>query len=186
MGQGRVAEFFGTKGLSVDKFMHTIGFYDLTVQSMQYVDSDSLSMIDAYVAGVNDYIDSAAILPLEFWIFGMSREHFSREDVLVQGRIISFHLSWNWNYDLAREAIREGHPDLADMVEELIPFSTEFLAKLVTSVDDDDLKLWGQYSDETLQERYTKAKETMSRASPPLDPEISKWQDSIRARAELK
>lgn len=57
--------------------------------------------------------------------------------------------------DLAREAVRESHPDLADMVEELIPFATEYLANLVTTVDDEDLKAWGQYSEQTLQEKYT-------------------------------
>jgi hypothetical protein len=29
------------------------------------------------------------------------------------------------------------------MVEELVPFSSEFLSTLVTVVDDDDLKEWG-------------------------------------------
>jgi hypothetical protein len=33
------------------------------------------------------------------------------------------------------------------LVEELVPFSSEFLSALVTVVDDDDLKEWGQYSE---------------------------------------
>ena len=44
---------------------------------------------------------------------------------------------------MAREAIRQSHPDLSDLTEELIPFATEFLSALVTVVDDDDLKEWG-------------------------------------------
>jgi len=72
------------------------------------------------------------------------------------------------------------------MVEELIPFSTEFLSTLVTSVDEEDLKIWGQYSDQTLQERYDNAKETIAKANAPLDPEIIKWQESLRAKADLK
>ena len=87
--------------------------------------------------------------------------------------------------DMAREAIRESHPDLADIVEELVPFSTEFLSTVVTSIDDEDLKQWGQYSEETLQERYNKARETIKRANAPLDPEIIQWQDSLRARRDL-
>jgi len=116
---------------------------------------------------------------------GDKLEHFCLADLVAQANLISFHLSWNWNMDMAREAIRESHPDLADIVEELVPFSTEFLSTVVTSIDDEDLKQWGQYSEETLQERYNKARETIKRANAPLDPEIIQWQDSLRARRDL-
>lgn len=84
---------------------------------------------------------------------------------------------------MAREALRESHPDIADLVEELVPFTTEFLAALVTVVDEADLKQWGQYSEQTLQERYTAARDVVTRASAPLDPEIVQWQESIRQKA---
>ena len=35
------------------------------------------------------------------------------------------------------------HPDLAEMVEEIAPFTNEFIDNMVTIVDDDDLKAWG-------------------------------------------
>jgi len=65
-------------------------------------------MIDSYVNGINDFIQnvglfsgvSAHLLPYEFYIFGMTGdklEPFTRADVLAFGRLISFHLSWNWN-----------------------------------------------------------------------------------------
>jgi hypothetical protein len=129
------------------------------------------------------------LLPPEFYIFGMSGdklEPFTAADVLAQGRLISFHLSWNWNQDLAREALRESHPDIADLVEELIPFTTEFLSALVTVVDDEDLKKWNQYSDKTLQERYSAARDVVTKASAPLHPEIVQWQDSIRQKANVR
>lgn len=87
---------------------------------------------------------------------------------------------------MAREAIRESHPDLADLVEELIPFSTEFLSVLTTSIDEKDLIEWGQHTSSTLQERYTQARSTIERANAPLDPEIIHWQESIRAKADLR
>lgn len=117
---------------------------------------------------------------------GHALEPFSTADILANGRLISFHLSWNWNQDLAREAIRESHPDLADIVEELLPFSSEFLSALVTVIDDDDLKEWNQYSEQTLSERYNNARDHVTNASPPLDPEIEEWQKKIRAKAGLK
>jgi hypothetical protein len=78
---------------------------------------------------------------------GDKLEPFTMADIISIARLISFHLSWNWNQDLEREALRQNHPDIADLVEELVPFSSEFLSALVTVVDDDDLKEWGQYSE---------------------------------------
>ena len=53
------------------------------------------------------------------------------------------------------EALRQKHPDLAQLAEELNPFMGEdFVDELVTIIDDDDLKRNGQYSEKTLTERY--------------------------------
>ena len=75
------------------------------------MDESERAQIEAYIAGVNDYIEnifllgfdrhsSGFLLPPEFYIFGMSGdklEPFTVADVLNQGRLMSFHLSWNWN-----------------------------------------------------------------------------------------
>ena len=181
--QGKISEYFGPKAVNLDKFMLAMEFYEGAKKSALNLDEDSKSHFGAYLDGVNDYISnvglfsgsSARLLPPEFHLFGMSGEKlepFELADLIAQARLISFHLSWNWNMDIAREAIRESHPDLADIVEELVPFTTEYLSTLVTSVDDEDLKQWGQFSEETLQERYHKAKDTLQRANAPIDPEI--------------
>jgi hypothetical protein len=39
-----------------------------------------------------------------------------------------------------REAIRRTHPDLDDIVEELLPFTASNMESLTTVVDDEDLK----------------------------------------------
>lgn len=41
---------------------------------------------------------------------------------------------------MARESLRQKHPDLADMAEEINPFLSSNFVDLVTIVDDDDLK----------------------------------------------
>ena len=57
-------------------------------------------------------------------------------------------------HDMGREALRQKHPDLADFVEELNPFTSDNFKDLVTIIDDDDLRAIGQYSEKTLLERY--------------------------------
>ena len=57
------------------------------------------------------------------------------------------------------ETFRLKHPDLGELVEELSPFTSEFMNDVVTTVDEDDLKEWGQYSDEDILTRYHAARE---------------------------
>jgi hypothetical protein len=99
---------------------------------------------------------------------------------MLAARLISFHLSWNWNMDIGRESLRQNHPDLAEIAEEIIPFTASFLATVVTTVDEEDLKVWGQYVNTTLQERYDQAKEVIARAAAPIDPEILDWQQKVK------
>ena len=60
------------------------------------------------------------------------------------------------------------HPDLAEMAEEINPFTSENMFDLVTIIEDDDLKANGQYSERTLIEKYKEGMETVRKASPPL------------------
>ena len=62
--------------------------------------------------------------------------------------------TWAGQNDLLRESFRLRHPDLAEIVEEFAPFTSEHLNNLVTVVDDKDLKEWGQYSEDSLLSRY--------------------------------
>jgi len=188
--QGRTAEFFGEKTVGVDKFMRSMGFYQKGVEAASLKSEEELSIAKAYCDGVNDFIKnvdfvtafwntaSAKLLPPEFYMFGMTGEKlepYTPEDIYGFSRLISFHLSWNWNQDLARESLRQGHPDLADIVEEVVPFHADFLHAFQTIVDDDDLKEWGQFSEKSLEERYNENIENVKKASPPLDPEIIEW-----------
>ena len=124
------------------------------------------------------------LLPPEFYAFGISDlsqwRPWSPIDSLALVKYKSYYLSWNWMNDLAREALRQKHPDLADMAEEINPFTSEFMNDLVTIIDDDDLRKYGQYSEQTLMEKYAEAQDTMRRASPPLPPDVP----SITLRAD--
>lgn len=91
--------------------MLAMEFYELSKQSVKHLDESELAQINAYTSGVNDYIENICLfgfdrhstgflLPPEFYVFGMAGEKlepFTAADVLAQGRLISFHLSWNWN-----------------------------------------------------------------------------------------
>jgi hypothetical protein len=50
--------------------------------------------------------------------------------------------------------VKEFHPDLEDIFDELLPFGTENAWKVTPVLRDDDLRKMDMWSDETLLERY--------------------------------
>lgn len=70
--------------------------------------------------------------------------------------------------DLGRESLRQKHPDLEDLAEEINPFKSEDFIDLVTIIEDDDLLKFGQFDEKTLLEKYYENIETVKRASPKL------------------
>ena len=86
-------------------------------------------------------------------------EQWTPVDTLAIMKMINFHLSYNWSQDLLRgifENLEDG--EIKDMVEQIVPFSSEFSHNLKPILDDDDMKQQGLYSEETLLERYKNAK----------------------------
>jgi len=84
LGQGRLAELFGQDVLKVDRLFRTVQVNQFTKQWMQdYVKNapeDILTAIDAYLAGINYFIEVGAT-PVEYDILGVDITSFSREDI---------------------------------------------------------------------------------------------------------
>ena len=175
-----MAELFGPDALPIDKFMRRLGLRRVSEESYEMLSDDEKAYYQAYADGVNDFVagvdlysddGTARLLPPEFLTFGITKENWRPwhpVDSMSILRLISFHLSWNWMNDLTRESFRHKHPDLAEFAEELAPFHAGNLADMTTVLDDDDLKQWNQYSEQTLLERYEAAKEHVARASPKI------------------
>jgi len=191
--QGRLAEFFGSKVIVLDKFMRNMGFYRLAQESVSGLHEDERAVLQAYCNGINDFVSqvslmgdnkSASLFPPEFYLFGMTDEvkkPFTIADALGYGRLISFQLTWNWHHDLQREALRQAHPDLAEMAEELLPFTSSYMGSLVTVLAEEDLHRNDHFVEETLDERYQAMRDHVKKASPKLDASISqKLQDLKR------
>ena len=111
--------------------------------------------LQSYANGINDCVlgtsllkknTTGRLLPPEFYAFGISDlkewRPWSPIDSLALLKYKSYYLSWNWMNDLAREALRQKHPDLADMAEEINPFMSKYMHDMVTIIEDEDLKEW--------------------------------------------
>jgi penicillin amidase len=148
LSSGRMSEILGKNALGIDKFYRTIGIRQIAKDSLVNIDNVQKDILNAYSNGINDFLTNikfmqpnatAQLLPPEFYLFNYTTiEPWSPVDTLAIIKLLNFHLSWNWNQDLLREVLeKEG---LADMVEEIFPFTAEFSYNLVTILDADDIK----------------------------------------------
>lgn len=86
---------------------------------------------------------TARVFPPEFLAFGISKETFdpwTPVDCLIMLRLISFLLTWDWGANLQHEGLRQTHPDLNKFMEEIMPFTGDYLYDMVPIIDDEDLK----------------------------------------------
>ena len=103
IGQGRLSELVGKLGVDFDKEMRVLGTYRLAEANYATLDPDVRADVDAYTAGVNDYLaHPAAPLPIEFQLLHTTPEPWRPADSLVWGRMMSLQLSGNFREEALR------------------------------------------------------------------------------------
>lgn len=119
-GQGRLAEVVGPDMLGIDKFLRTLGVYQLAQKSYAQFRPDQQSLFLAYSEGVNAWLATHRDkLPLEFTLLGFAPEAWQPADSVVWGKLMGLRLSQNMHDELQRAALAAKFPRA--MVERLYP-----------------------------------------------------------------
>ena len=100
IGQGRIAEIVGPPGVDTDRFLRTVGIYRQAQAIAREFDPETKSLVEAYCAGINGYLDGHHDLPpAEFLLLRAPYpEHWVPADV------VAWTLMMAW--DLSAEAMR--------------------------------------------------------------------------------
>jgi penicillin G amidase len=105
-GQGQLAEIFGPIALESDRFLRIMGFGRVARREAESLSGAPREAIEAYVRGVNTYIDQhAGRLPIEFTILRLRPRPWTPVDVLVWGKMMALTLSENWTDEILRARI---------------------------------------------------------------------------------
>jgi penicillin G amidase len=122
MSSGRLSEIAGEAGLEADRLMRTLGMRRTAEREEAELGPGLRSELDAYCAGVNAAVESAATLPTEFQLLRIDFEPWRPADMLSATKLLTFGLSTNWERELLRaEMARELGPELAARLDPAYP-----------------------------------------------------------------
>ena len=121
---GRLSEIFGPSGLEADRFLRTLGVRRSAEANLKNLDAETRGLLDAYAAGVNAFLDTGPVLPVEFWLTGASPEPWTPADSLGWIKMMAWDLGGNWRNELLRMRLAKTLPP-ARIHEFLPPYPGE-------------------------------------------------------------
>jgi len=104
LGSGRLSELFGEDLLETDKFLRTMGFYQVAEEQYEKYGAETRKYLEAYADGVNAYILNRrpARLGLEFLLLKLQGvdlqiEPWRPADTVSWGKMMSYDLGSNYS-----------------------------------------------------------------------------------------
>ena len=106
IAEGRLSERFGTKTLSVDKALRTIGFMRMATMLKDSLPPDVMALLQAYADGVNAFIEeNKGNYPPEFTLIDFTPEAWKPEHSIALSRLLGWQLSMGWHVDVTYDRI---------------------------------------------------------------------------------
>src|SRR5688572_25170386 len=99
---GRLAEIMGELAFDNDRLMRTLGIARTAQRMADVADAPTRAAFEAYAAGVNAFLASKPVLPIEFHVFQIDPQPWTVADSMSWLLVMAWDLSGNWRTELAR------------------------------------------------------------------------------------
>ena len=116
---GRVAELVGAGALEGDRFLRTLGVRRAAEANLRALDTETRSLLEAYAAGVNAFLASNPVLPLEFWLTGAQPEPWTPADSVAWTKMMAWDLGGNFRSELLRMSLAKTLP--LERIHQILP-----------------------------------------------------------------
>ena len=117
--QGRISEFLGERAYDTDRLMRTLGMARMAERIVSKLDPQTIASLEAYSAGVNAFLDTDPVLPVEFQVFRIKPQRWKPADTVGWLLVMAWDLSSNWRTELSR--LRFANKLGRERANELIP-----------------------------------------------------------------
>jgi len=120
IGFGELSAILGPSTIAQDRFLRTVGFGRAARAAWSLLAPEVRRQIDAYVAGINAFLDThhGSRLPPEFTLLRFEPRHWTGPDVIVWQKMMAWDLSGNYSFELLRHdlAARVGAAAAAELL----------------------------------------------------------------------
>lgn len=105
---GRLSEVVGKDALNVDRIARIMGFKALGVKDEKmFGDTELFPYLEAYVHGVNHFIETCKHPPAEFKLLKITMENWTVADCFGMARLLAMQMSQGWLHELERMGMVE-------------------------------------------------------------------------------
>ncbi|MDH5352526.1 MAG: penicillin acylase family protein [Betaproteobacteria bacterium] len=116
---GRLAEVLGPPALETDRFLRTLGVRRAALANFARLDKQTQQLLESYAEGVNAFLATDPVLPVEFWLTGVKPEPWTPADSLGWIKMMAWDLGGNWRSELLRLRLAKTMP--LERIHELLP-----------------------------------------------------------------
>ncbi len=138
---------FGKEALGLDQFFRSLQFESVVEKEFAALDTAIRKLLEAYAAGVNNYVATATSLPIEFNLMGVSFAQWTVKDSLMIMKTLAFlDSSTHWQLTALRFSLRSllGR----NLAERLVPLNGlhSILPQysVISTMEDVDLKFFNK------------------------------------------
>ena len=107
---GRLAEILGAAALETDRFLRVLGVRRAAEANLERLDEPARRILEAYSDGVNAFLRTRPVLPLEFWLTGVRPEPWTAADSIAWTKMMAWDLGGNWRAELLRLRLAQTLP----------------------------------------------------------------------------
>jgi penicillin amidase len=93
IGAGRLSEILGKRLVETDRFLRTVGFRRAAADAVAALSPAARARLDAYAAGINQYLATSSARPIEFRLLRASAPPFDAVDCLVWSKMMAWDLA---------------------------------------------------------------------------------------------
>jgi penicillin amidase len=163
IASGRLSEALGAATLDTDRFLRTLGVRRAAEANLKGLDGETQRLLEAYAGGVNAFLASNPVLPVEFWLTGTRPEPWTAADSVAWAKMMAWEVGGNWRNEVLRMRLAQTVP-LARIQEFVAPYPGEPPPEII------DLKtLYGTLGREGVQLAQDLAR--LAQAAPGVAPE---------------
>ena len=102
IAEGRLSEFLGERAYDTDKLMRALGMAHMAERIVARLDPATVGNLQAYADGVNAFLASDPVLPVEFQAFRIQPQPWKPAHTMEWLLVMAWDLSSNYRIELAR------------------------------------------------------------------------------------